>query len=714
MQVKDAFFWGRPPAATSLSRPSRFAFSVWWHHLAFGFILLLSAFLNFIRLDQLGFGNRFYAAGIRSMLDSWHNFFFVSFDPGGFVSIDKPPLGLWIQVLSVKLFGFSGLSMLMPEALAGVISVALLYHLVARTFGVRAGLLAALALAVSPLSVVISRNNTMDMLLVCTILLATWTILRATETGRFQWLCYTALLIGLAFNIKTLEAYLVVPTFGLLYLLGAPHRWRVRCLHLLLATGVLLVVSLSWITIVDLTPASERPYVGSTADNSELSLALGYNGFQRLLGTTTGLLSSPTPAKGASTPVTSAIGATNADKSFSAHASYGSADIQILSTIPQAPDIGETGETGHPGLFRLFGPQLSIQIAWLLPSALLGLLAASWQTRWRFPLTRQQQSIILWGGCLVTMGIFFSVADLFNIYYLVIIAPAICALAGIGIVAMWRDYRLHGWRAWLLPIALILAAGMQAFFLSNYPGFAPVLVPVIIEVCVLAAAILIVVHLLSRQAVHKAVYSRNMSSITGAHSWWEPLGRPMLLRGIATTAFLSLLIAPFVWGSYSVLSASGIQRAAGPQPQITIQAYFAAWQNAIHPTKRNSTPALSKLDRYLLVHRGQAFFIVAALNSDVAAPIILDTNQPVMTLGGFSGNDPILTTQQLVTLINRGTVRFFLLQVSGVKTNNDTLVQWVRDHCTKVLASEWATGKTTPDSAQSASGQELIDCTQHR
>src|SRR5438067_1155888 len=240
------------------------------HRFALGGILLISMVMNYYELGENGFGS-YYPAAIRSMLDSWHNFFFVSYDPGGFVSIDKPPVGFWLEAASAKLFGFNSVSILLLQALAGVLSVWLLYSLVRRHFGVIAGLLAALALALNPISILTNRNVTIDSTLTLVLLLGAWTVL-------------TAFIVGIGFNIKTLEAYLVVPAYGLLYLLAAPHRLRKRIGHLALAGVLLLAISLSWVVAVDLTPASQRPYVGSTQDNSELSLALGYNGIQRLLG----------------------------------------------------------------------------------------------------------------------------------------------------------------------------------------------------------------------------------------------------------------------------------------------------------------------------------------------------------------------------------------------------------------------------------------------
>src|SRR6266568_5012314 len=203
-------------------------------HLALGAIMLISVFMNFYQLGKNGLGS-YYPAAVRSMMDSWHNFFFASYDPGGFVTIDKPPLGFWLQVASAKLFGFTAFSILLPQALAGVLSVLLLYYLVRRHFGVVAGLLAALALALSPISVVTNRNITIDSTLVLVMLLGAWAVLRAAESGKLRWLLLCAVFVGVGFNIKMLEAYLVVPAYGLLYLLAAPRSIWARIGHLALA-----------------------------------------------------------------------------------------------------------------------------------------------------------------------------------------------------------------------------------------------------------------------------------------------------------------------------------------------------------------------------------------------------------------------------------------------------------------------------------------------
>ncbi len=305
-----------------------------WQRVALGVVMLIAILCNFAGLTNNGYGNLYYAAAVKSMTQSWHNFFFVAFDPGGFVSVDKPPVALWIQAASARIFGFSSLSLLAPEAIAGVLAVLLLYHMVRRTFGVGAGLLAALALAIAPVSVVVNRDNLLESILALTVLGAAWAMLRAAETGSLRWLLLSAALAGVGFNVKTLEAYLVVPALGAVYLFGAPLPWRARLLHLLAAVAVLAAISLVWITAVDLTPASARPFVGSSTTNSEFALTFGYNGITRLTGQST--------------------------------------------TGAGGPGAFFSGETGPAGIWRMFDTQIGSQVSWLIPLAMFALLAGIW------------------------------------------------------------------------------------------------------------------------------------------------------------------------------------------------------------------------------------------------------------------------------------------------------------------------------------------------
>ncbi|HEY7417387.1 MAG TPA: glycosyltransferase family 39 protein [Ktedonobacteraceae bacterium] len=662
-----------------------------WQRVALGAIIVLSIFLNFFRLGQNQFAditagvNSYYAAAVKSMLMNWHNFFFAAFDPQGFLAIDKPPLAFWLQVVSARIFGFSAWSLLLPEALAGVGAVIVLYILVQRIAGPNAGLIAALALALTPISVVTSRNNTIDSVLILTLLFATWALSIAVETGSLRWLLLSALLVGLGFNIKMLEAYLILPPFVLVYLLTAPRRLRVRVLHLVLAAIVLLIVSFSWITIVDMVPAAQRPYVSSTQHDSELELALGYNGLSRVLGV------------GGSSHVTSSQGGGAAPT------------VNVTSLLV----IFGIAAVGLPGPLRLLNSQLGGQIGWLLLFAIFGLIV-TWRWKWpRPPSTPYQQALLLWGTWFVTLLLFFSFALFDHAYYMVTFAPAICALVGIGGMAMYREYRAQaGWRRWLLPIALFTTALVQAVILTTYPRLSHFLTPLIVALSLLIAVALVTVRLIPR--------------FSG-----KVLTSPFIMASL-----LVLLIAPAIWAiSPPLFGADTIDPLAGPPRPVGALALIA------HSFIPESMHAQPELEHYLQENQGQARYLVAAMNANTAAPFILDTGQSAMALGGFSGFDQTLSVQQVASLVQQGDLRFFLLpsfahfQINGLSSRTlntikgilqpsslhgasiiqPAISQWVYAHCTLVPRSTVEPGTSgTSDTVNLGEGvtlpTQLYDC----
>jgi 4-amino-4-deoxy-L-arabinose transferase-like glycosyltransferase len=669
--------------------------SLRWQRLGLGGVLLISIFMNFYQLGQNGFANFYYAAAIRSMLDNLHNFLFVAFDPGGFVSVDKPPLGFWLQAASAKIFGFTPFSIFLPQALAGVLSVWLLYYLVRRHFGVVAGLLAALALAISPISVLTNRNNTIDSTLVLVMLLGAWAVIRAAESGKFRWLLLCAVFVGLGFNIKMLEAYLVVPAYGLLYLLAAPRSIWVRIGHLALAALLMLTISLSWAVAVDLTPASSRPYVGSSQNNSEISLALGYNGIQRLLGQFGfGGNNAGSNTNGNTTrqfqPPTSSNGTTNGNFPQPGSGGTGQAPQGSGNGNPgQAPQGtggngggGSSGmfNTGNPGLLRLFNEPLGGQIVWLLPMALFGMLALAWQRRPRPREDRQQQSLILWGTWLLTMAVFFSVATFFHQYYLSTFAPVICALFGIGVVVMWQDYRRSGWRGWLLPLALIVTALEQIHIITSNTSWGTWLIPFIAISCAIAAVILFAARLMPRLRLN----SRILASVLGI-------------------ALLGLMLTSAVWSTIPVLAN---EAASLPVAGASGQSGFGAGGGS------NVNTALIN---YLEAHKGNAKYLVAVVSSNEADSIILATNQPVIVLGGFSGSDPILTTNQLAALVKSGEVKYFLLNGTGSggpgSNGQSALITWITQHAKVISSSQWQSGSTSSTSNGFGGSEQLYEIT---
>jgi 4-amino-4-deoxy-L-arabinose transferase-like glycosyltransferase len=552
-----------------------------WHLLLLSAVLALSAFLDLSRLTSEGYANVYYAATVKNMLTSWHNFFFASYD-AGFVSVDKPPLGFWIQAASASLFGFHGWSLLLPQALAGILCVALLYHLVGRSFGPVAGLLAALALALTPISVATDRSNNLESLLVLTVLLAAWAFILATETGRLRWLIVGALVVGVGFNVKMLEAFLVLPAFYLLYVVAAPVGWRRRMIHLGLATVVIVAASLLWVVTVDLTPADQRPYVGSSSFDTETDLIVGWNGVERLAGSDKGV--------------------------------------------------------GDPGPLRLLNPQLGGQIGWLLPLAVVSLVAASWRSwkrRPRLPLSRKEdQALVLWGTWLISLVVFFSVAGDWDPYYLAMLAPAVGALVGVGVVALWDDYRSPGWRGWLLPLTLVGVASLQLYILSLYPDWSHWLAPTILILCLAAATSLISARL------------KPELKVSG-----------YLLAAISV-GVVSLLLAPSIWAASTIwYGAETRSPTAGPQTE-------ASETSSTFP---GDGEEVAPLVEYLQANQGDATYLVAAIRSDLASPIILNTDEPVIAFGGFEGRDLVFSIKRLAGLVNQGSVRFFVIQKRDIE-----------------------------------------------
>lgn len=662
-----------------------------WQRMALGAIIVLSIFLNFFHLGQNQFANittgvnSYYAAAVKSMALNWHNFFFAAFDPQGFLAIDKPPLGFWLQVASVRIFGFNDWSLLLPQALAGVGAVIVLYIPVRRIFGPNAGLIAALALAVTPISIATSRNNTIDSVLVLTLLFAAWALSIAAEKGSWRWLMLSALLVGLGFNIKMLEAYLVLPPFALVYLLSSPRRLRTRFFHLALAGIVLLLVSFSWIAVVDMVPQAQRPYVSSSQHDSELELALGYNGFSRVFGIGSG---SNTQGSGAG----------------------GAAPAVNTSTLLIVFGIANTG---RPGPLRLVGPLLGGQIGWLLLFAILGLVAP-WRWRWlRQPWTPYRQGVLLWGTWFLTLLLFFSFALFDHPYYMVTFAPAVCALVGIGSVEMYRAYRdKAGWRAWLLPGALCATALVQAVILAAFPQWSYILAPIIIGSSLLIAVLLIAARFRPR------------------------LPRKAFTSSLVSAGLLILLLAPGIWSMVPQWSGTDTINPLGGPPQPA--SLLAILAHAVIPESEHVQPDLT---RYLLEHQGQDRYLIVTVNASTAAPFILETGKAAIALGGFNGFDQTLSVEQVAQLVQRGEVRFFLLPVLNFQhvsartlqalkgilqghSLNDAIMQpaisqWVHSHCTLVPRETAEPGTSgASDTVSLGKGyllpEQLFDCASQR
>ncbi len=407
----------------------------------------LAALLYTWDLSRVGMGNTFYAAAVKSGTESWKALFFGSLDPGSFITVDKPPVALWVMDLSGRLFGFSTWSMLLPEALAGVATVMVLYNLVRRWFGEPAAALSAMALTLTPVAVVIFRVNDPDALLTLLLVLAAWAWWQAMETAATHWLVLSGFLVGLAFLTKSLDAFVVVPALGLAYLwCGPPHLGR-RIGQLGWAALALVVSSAWWVAIVELWPENARPYIGGSTDNSELNLIFGYNGFSRISGS-------------------GGIAATGASG-------------------------GPSAFGGGQGLLRMFNSELGGQISWLLPLAILGLIGGLCLTRGRERTDRERSGFVLWGATLLMyVAVYDDARGIFHPYYTVVMAPAVAVLGGAGSVALWRLGRRSLRWAWVLPIGIVGTVVWAEALLARTSGYDPWLGPTVVIAGIVSASAL--------------------------------------------------------------------------------------------------------------------------------------------------------------------------------------------------------------------------------
>jgi 4-amino-4-deoxy-L-arabinose transferase-like glycosyltransferase len=661
-------------------------------HLALAGILAFSAVLNTNRLSQNGYANIFYSAGVRSMLRSLHNFLFVSFDPGGLISVDKPPLALWVQAASAKLFGFSPLSLLLPEAIAGVLAVALLYHLLARRLGAIAGLAGALAMAVFPSFVAVSRDNGVDPVLILLMLLACAAGLRAAETGRWRTLLCSAVLVGLAFNTKTLAAVLVVPGIALAFLLCAPGSLLRRLAQLLVCGAVMALVCFAWIAFVDLTPASKRPFVGSSTNNSELGLTFEYNGFGRVEGQVGGpgqILVRPgarVPARHHSHP--KAASSTKGAKPPAPHAATtpagGRSQRPPASSVLREKNPIPFG--GSPGALRLFGKGLGDQGAWMLPFAFFGLLGLALLTlldrgsaqspegeesasRAEPAAARSDRSrlatVLVLGGWFLVEGVLLSTSKgIVHPYYVSALAPGTGAMAGAGVGAFISLARGR-WRLWalaLVPLAVAATVGAQLVLMhrEHYMiWFEPVLV--------IAAGVAVIAL----------------------------IALPRLAAPSVVLVFLVLLVVPTAYASTTWLApVEGTFPAAGPKQSTGPGGYGI--------NKRDLAIDLALL-RYVSTHGPGSRWALLTVASDTAAPLILN-GLDAGALGGYSGTDPALDGPGLARLLARGQARYVLLGGEFSLRGGNGATKAVLRACRQLAPRTWRSPVGYPF------GLTLFDC----
>ncbi|NJP97889.1 phospholipid carrier-dependent glycosyltransferase [Nonomuraea sp. FMUSA5-5] len=562
---------------------------------ALAVLLAGTAALYLWGLDASGWANSFYSAAVQAGSQSWKAFFFGASDAAGAITVDKTPASLWPMVLSVRLFGLSSWAILVPQALMGVGTVAMVYASVRRLFPAWAALLAGAAMALTPVAVLMFRFNNPDALLVLLLTVAAYCVIRAQERGATRWLVLAGAAIGFAFLAKMLQAFLVLPGFALVYLLAAPVAFWRRVRQLLLAGAAMVVAAGWWLLAVALVPASERPYIGGSQTNSVLELALGYNGIGRLNG----------------------------------------ADYGGLGNLNQ-----------QAGWLRLFDTEAGGQISWLLPAALVLLVAATWLTR-RAPRPDPARAALwVWGSWLVVTGLIFSLMQgIFHAYYTVALAPAIAALVGIGAAVAWErgahrvlamvaagtavwSYvllsRSSGWNPWLGVVVLV--AGLGAALAMVFTRRVAAVVVVAVVACLAGPA---------AYAVDTAA-----SPHTGA----------IPTAGPATRSF-----------------DGGFQRPGGGRRGGDNQPFAQRRPGGGGPQSRGGMGGLlgagtPSAELTALLKSGAAGYtwVAATVGSNNAAGYQLATELPVMAVGGFNGTDPAPTLERFQQYVAEGRIHYFV------------------------------------------------------
>jgi 4-amino-4-deoxy-L-arabinose transferase-like glycosyltransferase len=699
----------------------------WARPALFG-LLALTAVLYLWDLTRNGWANDFYAAAVQAGTKSWKAFFFGSFDSSNFITVDKTPGSLWVMELSGRVFGFSQWSMLAPQALEGVASVLLLYAAVKRWFGSGAGLVAGLALALTPVAALMFRFNNPDALLVLLMTAAAYTLVRAIENGRTRWLAFTGLLIGFAFLAKMLQAFLVVPGFALAYLWAGPPRLGRRIWQTAVLGAGIVVGAGWWVLAAELTPAADRPYFGGSTNNNILQLAIGYNGLGRLTGSETG-----------------SIGGGGGGGGGGQGVSFG----------------------GATGILRLFQSEFGGQISWLLPAALISLAAMAWGSRRAARTDRTRAAALLWGGWVLVTGLVFSYMDgIIHPYYMVALAPGIGALVGIGAVALWRErlgiggrvglatgiavtaawaFVLLGrtpdwlpWLRWLIVVAGAAAAGLvlarpwlSGLVRSRRGRLALATVPLgLALVAGLAGPAAYALDTVSTSHTGAIPSAGPATGFGGGPGGGQPGGRggfPGGQAGRGTTGTGTAGGAGFPGGTGTAgtgTAGTGTSGTGAPGGSTPSGASGAAPGGSSAGTGTGAMPggfagrgdggfggagglggnttvssALTKL-----LEQGASGYKWAAATegSTGAAPLELATGDAVMSIGGFNGTDPWPTLAVFEELVAKHEIHYYVGQGSqsfGGGSGSSAIASWVAAHFKKMTVG----GQTVYDLTQRTS-----------
>lgn len=638
--------WRGPDTDPAWARPALFA------------LLLATGAFYVIGLTSNGWANSFYSAAVQAGSQSWKAFLFGSSDAGNSITVDKPPASLWVMALSVRIFGLSSFSILLPEVIMGVATVGVVHATVKRCSTAAAGLLAGAVLALTPVAVLMFRFNNPEALLVLLMTLGAWATMRSIEQGSPKWMAIVGVFIGLGFLTKALQVLLVVPFFGLGYVLFANTTLRRRIVGAIVGVGAMLLSAGWWVAIVELIPASMRPYIGGSQDNSFLSVTLGYNGLGRLSGSEVG-----------------SVGG------------------------------GQRGPgSGTESITRLFTQTIGGQISWLLPTAAL-LLIAGLAFRGRRPRTDlRRASYVVWGGWLLVTGLVFSLmAGIFHEYCTVALAPAIAALVGMGACEAW-DRRTHWAGRGVLAAAAGTAAGMGFWLLGRTTAYGGWLRWSVLVVGFAAALLLLLTDRLPRFATAVTVGGAVAAALAGPTAY--------AVTTVTTPHTGSIVTAGPNTGGPGGMGRGGVPGGGMPRggfpggapgglaggmpggmppggfPGGSGQTGGRAGANGMGGLLNASTPS-AEVVAALRAEASSYRWAAATVGSQNAAGLQLGSGEPVMPIGGFNGSDPSPTLDEFKGYVASGDIHYFMGgggfrgQNGGGNSGNE-ISSWVQANFTQV------------------------------
>lgn len=654
--------------------------------------LLLAVGLAYLyNLSASGYANSFYSAAVQAGSQSWKAFFFGSLDSANAITVDKPPAALWPMALSVRLFGLNSWAILAPQVLMGVATAAVLNTAVRRRFGPVAGLIAVGVFALTPVTALMFRFNNPDALLVLLMTVTVWCVLRALERGRTTWLLWAGAAVGFAFLAKTLQAFLILPPLAVLYAVCAPVPVRKRLGQLVLSALTMVLAGGWWVAIVELMPASSRPYVGGSQNNSFLELTFGYNGLGRLNGEETGSVGGGGGRGG--------------------------------------------GGWGETGIGRMFNSEVGGQIAWLLPAALILLLAGLWLTRKAGRTDSARAAFLAWGGALVMTGAVFSfMAGIFHQYYTVALAPYIAALVAMGVTVLWEE-RTAWWPRVVLGGAVVTTVVWAYVLLGRTPEYLPWLRwAVLVGGLVGAVGLLVVGRFGGRGAALAVVGLSVAASLAGPAAYTVstlnsghqgsivtagPSGGGFGMGGPGGGGGGGGRGGPGGFGGGDGGQRGGMQQPPG-QGQVPGRGQGQA-QGPSQGSRPGNAPggtaipggfgegmrdgggmggllngaSVSTEAKALLEKDADAYtWTAAAVGAQNAASYQLATGAPVMAIGGFNGSDPSPTLAQFKEYVEEGRIHYFVSGggmgggggggMGGSAGTSSRISSWVTENFTEV------------------------------